>query len=63
MDRFQKLTEQGILNVWEIWLDTETGVQYLWHSSGSAGGLTPLLDEHGKPVITHGKTERGSGEA
>lgn len=58
MDRFQKLTEQGIINVWEIWVDTFTGVQYLWHTNGSAGGLTPLLDAQGKPVITPEKAER-----
>lgn len=62
MDRFQKLTEQGILNVWEIWVDTFTGVQYLWHASGSGCGLTPLLDAQGKPVITPEKAE-GSDEA
>lgn len=36
----------------QIWVDTETGVNYLYHSSGYAGGLTPLLDEDGKPVVT-----------
>ena len=36
----------------EIWVDRETGVNYLFHSSGYAGGLTPLLDATGKPVIT-----------
>ena len=32
--------------------DTETGVQYLFTASGYAGGLTPLLDEKGNPVIS-----------
>ena len=36
----------------EIWVDKETGVNYLYHFSGYAGGLTPLLDRDGKPVIT-----------
>lgn len=36
----------------EIWVDRETGVNYFFHSSGYAGGLTPLLDGTGKPVIT-----------
>lgn len=36
----------------EIWVDRETGVNYLYHSSGYSGGLTPLLDAMGKPVIT-----------
>ena len=36
----------------QIWVDRETGVNYLWHSSGEAGGMTPLLDREGKPIIT-----------
>ena len=36
----------------QILVDKETGVNYLvWHS-GYAGGLTPLLDAEGKPIIT-----------
>ena len=51
-ERFEKQYTQGTLTVTEIWLDKETGVQYLFHASGSAGGLTPLLDRDGKPVIS-----------
>ena len=36
----------------QIWVDRETGVNYLWHTSGNAGGLTPLLKADGTPVIT-----------
>ena len=36
----------------EIWVDKKTGVNYLFHHSGHAGGLTVLLDKDGKPVIT-----------
>ena len=36
----------------EIWVDRQTGVNYLWTASGYAGGLTVLLDRDGKPVIT-----------
>ncbi|HWQ58117.1 MAG TPA: DUF6440 family protein [Clostridia bacterium] len=36
----------------EIWVDTQTGVNYLFHYSGYAGGMTVLLDETGKPVVT-----------
>ena len=36
----------------EIWVDRETGVNYLFHSSGYAGGLTPLLNWDGTPVNT-----------
>ena len=35
-----------------ILVDKETGVNYLFTSSGYAGGLTVLLDKDGKPVIT-----------
>ena len=35
----------------EILVDTETGVNYLVWKSGYAGGITPLLDREGKPVI------------
>ncbi len=35
-----------------IFIDTETGVNYLFVCSGYAGGLTPLVDADGKPVIT-----------
>ena len=51
-DRFEKIYEQGVLNVLEIWVDRETGVNYLFRASGNAGGLTVLLDAEGKPVIT-----------
>ncbi|MBR2133007.1 MAG: xylan 1,4-beta-xylosidase [Oscillospiraceae bacterium] len=50
--RFEKVYSQGIINVTEIWVDRETGVNYVFHASGSAGGLTPLLDRDGKPVIS-----------
>ena len=36
----------------EIWVDAETGVNYLYHTSGHSGGLTPLLDREGRPVVT-----------
>ena len=36
----------------EIWVDKETGVNYLWRSGGYSGGLTVLLDRDGKPVVT-----------
>lgn len=50
--RFKKIYTQGSVNGMEIWLDRETGVQYLYHFHGSGGGITPLLDSDGKPVVT-----------
>lgn len=52
MKRFEKVYSQGSINVMEIWVDKETGVNYLAHTWGNAGGLTQLLDENGVPVIT-----------
>ena len=51
-DRFEKIYSQGTLNVTEIWVDRETGVNYVFRASGYAGGLTPLLDREGKPVVS-----------
>ena len=52
--RFEKMYTQsnGISGTTEIWIDKETGVNYLFHLSGYAGGLTPLIDADGKPVIS-----------
>lgn len=41
----------------KIFVDKETGVNYLFISNGHAGGLTPLLDAEGKPVITKGTAD------
>ena len=50
--RFVKIYSDGMMNVSEIWVDTKTGVNYLYHASGYSGGLTPLLDRDGKPVVS-----------
>ncbi len=50
--RFEKVYSQGQMNVTEIWVDKETGVNYLYHASGYSGGLTPLLDIDGKVVVS-----------
>lgn len=50
--RFEKVYAQGTMTVTEIWVDKETGVNYVFHASGYAGGLTPLLDRDGKPVVS-----------
>ena len=33
-------------------IDKDTGVNYLYVCRGFGGGLTPLLDAEGKPIIT-----------
>lgn len=50
--RFEKVFGEGALNTTEIWVDTQTGVNYLYHTAGNSGGLTPLLDRDGKVVVT-----------
>ncbi len=50
--RFVKIYSQGALTGTEIWVDLKTGVNYIYHFAGYSGGMTPLLDRDGKPVIT-----------
>lgn len=50
--RFKKIYSQGTVSTMEIWIDKETGVNYVFHASGYSGGMTPLLDREGKPVIS-----------
>ena len=40
------------MTITEIWVDRVTGVNYLYHEDGYSGGLTPLLDRDGKPVVS-----------
>ena len=53
--RFERISTE---NSWagnnSIYVDTHTGVQYLWHAEGYAGGLTVLLDCDGKPLLAEG---------
>lgn len=51
-ERFVRIYSQGKIDYIEILVDKETGVNYLYRQSGYSGGLTPLLDKDGKPVIT-----------
>ena len=50
--RFQRIHTDGAFSGSEIWVDTQTGVNYFYHVSGNAGGLTVLLDRDGKPVVS-----------
>ena len=50
--RFVRTYTQGTLSPMEIWVDTQTGVNYLFRTSGYSSGLTPLLDRDGKPVLS-----------
>ena len=38
MERFKKIYQQGIVDVVEIWVDTQTGVNYVFHRNGNGIG-------------------------
>ena len=50
-DRFIKVHSEA-MGSRIILVDKVTGMNYLFVQSGYAGGLTPLLDREGKPIIT-----------
>ena len=51
-NRFIEVYSEGSFTVTQILVDKQTGVNYLFHASGYAGGLTPLLKADGTPVVT-----------
>lgn len=53
-NRFEIIYTQGssFTQLVQLLVDKETGIQYLFTQSGSAGGLTPLLDADGNPIKT-----------
>ena len=51
-NRFVKIYSQGFVGTMEIWVDTQTGVNYIFRQSGYGGGLTVLVDREGKPIVS-----------
>ena len=49
--RFEKIYSQSAGSI-EIFVDRETGVNYLYRSNGYGGGLTVMVDKDGKPIVT-----------
>ena len=50
--RFVRIYKQETLTtVLEIWMDRDTGVNYLYRRNGYSGGMTVLVDPDGKPLI------------
>ncbi len=49
--RFVKIHSEHFGSV-EIWVDKRTGVNYLFKTCGNAGGVCPLIDAEGRPVVT-----------
>ena len=53
-DRFQIIQQQGngLTSLQcTVLMDTATGVQYLFVQGGYAGGLCPLVNKDGGPVV------------
>ena len=50
-ERFVKIHSEN-MGCEFILVDKKTGVNYLFVQSGHAGGLTPLLNADGRPVVT-----------
>ncbi len=52
--RFIKVSSEGGFSgpACQVLVDRQTGVNYLYASSGYSGGLTPLLNRDGTPIIT-----------
>ena len=53
-ERFVKVHDEGSGLGWQraVFVDRQTGVNYLFIGSGYSGGLTVLLGADGKPVVT-----------
>lgn len=53
-DRFdiQEKTTMNLFTETMVIVDKLTGVNYLYVSRGYSGGLTPLIDADGKPIVT-----------
>ena len=53
-DRFEvkERNTWGLMTEASVIIDRETGVNYLFVHRGYGGGLTPLLDAEGKPIVT-----------
>lgn len=52
MKRFVWRESEGFIKETRIIVDTKTGVNYLFVTRGYGGGLTPLLNADGKPIVT-----------
>lgn len=51
-NRFIRVLSEGeFLGSNEVWVDAQTGVQYLYHCAGNSGGMTLLVDAEGKPLL------------
>ena len=51
-NRFEEVYKQGVVKVSKIIRDNETGVEYLVQQEGYGLGVTVLVDQDGKPLIS-----------
>ena len=53
-DRFDIKEKENVTVLTDavVIVDKETGVNYLFVCRGYGGGLTPLIDADGKPIVT-----------
>lgn len=51
-NRFVVVYNEDGISGCKILVDKETGVNYLYSRDGYSGGLTPLLNKDGAPIIT-----------
>ena len=42
MERFKKIYQQGKIDVVEIWVDTQTGVNYVFSQKRKCGRIYPI---------------------
>lgn len=47
----ESLNDYGINGDIVMFRDTQTGVLYMHSRIATSGGLTPLIDENGKPIV------------
>ena len=52
--RFVKTYTQGgfVAHLMEVWVDRQTGVNYLYAATGQAAGLSVMLNRDGTPIVT-----------
>jgi len=54
-DRFEVVWKEGSEfrdGTIRLLVDKETGVTYILWKEGYGGGITPMIDQDGKPIIT-----------
>lgn len=49
---FEVIYKEDNISGCKILVDKETGVHYLFSWTGYVGGITPLLDQNGKPIVS-----------